>query len=440
MKTINLRTVNRFFLLLLFLLPAFAFGQEKTISLERSKKEALAYSNAIKNGKLRIKQSEFAKKQAVFNYFPNVNATGVGLYGIKDFIEPIPIVLPNGFDNFYLAGVMASEVVYAGGKIRKSSKLADLQTKTNRIRAEQSTDSVLLQTQQKYWQLVEIQEQQKALEASKTYLDALLKQQNDLLESGLIAKNQLLQVKTNRSKLVLQQSKVDNKRKLALWDFTLYIGIHYDPDIVADDSLESIIPPKLHYEQPDLELRSNENYRLLQESIEAAKLQTRLAKAELLPQVSVGVAGAEYGTFDNTFKDRFQPIAFGTVKIPISAWWGSDRQKVRQKEIQEEIASNDLRDGQRQLKVGIMRSWYDLLDAYKQIDYAEDNLEYADENLKVLRDNYDSGLKNLSDLLDARQMEQQAQTELIKAKANYEAKETQYLYRTNQLKNPKEKD
>ena len=88
------------------------------------------------------------------------------------------------------------------------------------------------------------------------------------------------------------------------------------------------------------------------------------------------------------------------------------------------------------LKVSIMKSWYDLLDAYKQIQYAQENLEYAQENLEVSRDNYNSGLNNLSDLLDAQRLQQEAKTELVNAFANYQSKEIVYLYRNNKLKAP----
>ena len=257
-----------------------------------------------------------------------------------------------------------------------------------------------------------------------------------MLDAGLIARYQLLQVKTNRSQVLLQRSKLNNSRKVALLDFALYVGIPYDTTMVAIDTFTTIKPPQLKYGRPKLDLTSNSNYQLLEQSIEASKLQTQLARADLLPQFSVGISASQIGTFDDTFDSQFQPLAFGTLNIPISAWWGSERQKVRQKEIDEEIAINNLKDGQDQLKVSIMKSWYDLLDAYKQIQYAQENLEYAQENLEVSRDNYNSGLNNLSDLLDAQRTQQQAQTELVNAKANYEEKEILYLQRTDQLETP----
>lgn len=409
---------------------------QEGISLEESKKAALKHSNAIKNGLLTIEKAKAFKQEMLANYFPTIEATALGLYGPDDIISPIPGILPNGIDNLYSASAMATEVIYAGGKIRNSNALADLQTETSKIRAEQAVDSVLLVTEQKFWQLVQLQEQQKVLETNEAYLNELLKQQEDLLEAGLIAKNQLLQVKVNRSELLLNKSKLENLRKLALLDFSLYVGVAYSPEMRAMADFENIAPPELKYTEPDLNLTENSNYQLLEKSISASQLRTKMAKADLLPSLAVGFSAFEFGSFDNTLESQFSGLAFGTLSIPISDWWGSGKQRVRQEKIQEEISQNNREDGIDQLKVAIIQSWYDLLDAHEQIQYALENKALAEENLKVYRDNYDSGLSNLTDLLDAQAMAQKAQSNLINAYTNYQNKEITFLYRTDQLDTP----
>jgi outer membrane protein TolC len=410
------------------------FAQE--ITLKESKKAALKHSNAIKNSLLTIEKSEAFKNEMVANYFPNVEASALGLYAPDDLISPIEGLLPNGIDNLYSASATATEVIYAGGSIRNSNALADIQLETSQIRAEQAVDSVLLVTENKFWQLVQLQEQQKVIETNETYLDELLKQQQDLLEAGLIAKNQLLQVKVNRSELLLNKSRIENMRKLALLDFSLYVGVAYAPDMVAQADFENITPPELKYASPDLDLSGNSNYELLEKSIAASSLQTKMAKADLLPSFAVGVSAQEFGAFDSSFDSQFTGFVFGTLSIPISNWWGSGKQKVKQQKIQEEITKNNRKDGIDHLKLAITQSWYDLLNAYEQITYATENKQLAEENLKVNRDNYDSGLKGLTDLLDAQAIAQNAQSRLINAYTNFENKEIAFLYRTDQLETP----
>lgn len=426
-----------FFILLVLTITVNA--QQNYITLETAKNAALQYSHDIKNGNLRIEKAAAQKQEALANYFPTVEALGGTVYAFDNFIDPISMLGIPEIDNAYLASATASEVVFAGGKVRNANKLAKIQVRANQIRAEQSIDSVILTTEKKYWQLVQLQEQQKVVKAAKLYLSELLQQQQDLLNAGLIAKNQLLQVKVNRSKILLNESKLANMRKLALLDLALYTGLDYDTTTVAVDTLHQVVPPELQYENT-VNVSENTNYQLLDEQIQASKLQTKMAKADLLPQISVGVNANKFGTFNIDLDSDIQGLAFGLVRIPISAWWGKERQRVKQQEIEEAIAVNQLKKGQDQITVGIMKSWYDLIDAYKQIEYAEDNLEYAAENLDVQRDNYNSGLNNLSELLDAQRLHQEAKTELVNAFANYRIKETVYLFRNNKLDAPSPKD
>lgn len=437
----NLRILNpkqmKFSLFLIgFLTISLSFAQQKTIGLDESIRAALNYSNDLKTGKLKVEEAEAAKKEAFASYFPSVNVTGVGMYGFNDLVPPIPGLSDQGIDNLYFAGATASEVLYAGGRVNKYNNLADAQVEANQIRARQTRDSVILQTEKKYWGLVQLQEQKNVLQSNEVYLNQLLKKQQDLLEAGLIAKNDLLKVRVTRSQLKLQKSKLDNRQKIAMLDFALYTGIDYDTAMVAGDKFSEAVPPKMKYASPNISVESNTSYQLLEKSITTSKLQTDVERANLLPSISIGLSGSKLGSFDGSFESSFIPVAFGSISIPISDWWGEGRQKLKQQKIREEIAVNNLNNGKDELRVMIMKSWYDLTDAYKQVEYAWENMQLAKENLKVSEDNYDSGLVDLSNLLDAQRMLQEAETELIAAFANYEKQESIYLYHTNQIEIP----
>lgn len=423
------------FLNILLILSASMYAQEHKLSLAESKKAALEYSRSIKNGLLTIESAYAGKKGAEANYYPSLSATGVGLYGFKDFIGAVPPLLTKGVNNFYFAGVAATQVIYNGGKIKTGNELAAMQLEVSRIRAEQSRDSVLLLTEQKYWDLVTLQEQDKVLQANEKLLNEIVKQQEDMISAGLIAKNDLLKVKVQLSRLLLEKSKLDNAHKVALLDFCFYIGRDYDAALLMIDSIDTSAIPLLGMEEPVMDLYVNTNYQLLQKSLESEKLQTKYTKADYMPSVMVGVSAAQVGAVDNSvIGSNFMPIAFGTVSIPISDWWGAGKQKLKQRELTEKIALNRFADGENQIKVGIMKAWYDVNDAYKQITFAKENLEQATENLKVNQDNYASGLSSITDLLDAQAFYQQAQSEHNIAHNNFYNKKAAYQYIIGTLK------
>lgn len=210
----------------------------------------------------------------------------MGVYGFRDFIGAIPSFLDKGINNFYFGGVTAMEPIYAGGKINTANKLAQLQIEVRKIMAKQSADSVLLQTAQKYWSIVQLQEKYKTLLANEILLNSILKQQQDMLASGLIARNDLLKVKVKRSQLLLDKSRLENARKVAIFDFTIYIGIPYDSLLVAKDTLGD--PPSIseQFTSPETALQQNNSYQLLKKTVKQKNYKPNFLK-QIIYQVSL---------------------------------------------------------------------------------------------------------------------------------------------------------
>lgn len=408
-----------------------ASAQEHTMSLQESKKAALAYSYALKNGELRITSAKADLAAAKSDYLPSVSATGLGLFGFRDLIPAIPDVIPKGINNFYLLGVTGTQTLYAGGKIKTGNQLAALQLEVNQIRKKQSVDSVLLLTEQKYWNLVNIQEQQKTVLVNEKLLNSVLNMQKDMLASGLIARNDLLEVKVQLSQLLVNKNKLKNGRRVALLDFSVYTGIGFDSLLVMQDTLNQNSIPVLPALQPDTSLALNSNYQLLTKRLNGEMLQTRLTQGDNLPSVALGLSAAQVGSVGSSLGSNFTPSSFLTLSVPISnGLWGRGKQNISRRRINEEIARNDYRDGQNQLRVGILRYWYDMQDQLTQISYAKDNLEQATENLKVNQDNYKAGLATISEVLDAQAAYQQASGTVATAFADFHIRVAIYNYVT----------
>jgi outer membrane protein TolC len=206
--------------------------------------------------------------------------------------------------------------------------------------------------------------------------------------------------------------------------------------MVMQDTLNKNSTPVLPALQPDTNLNSNANYQLLTKRIDGEKLQTRLANGDNLPSLSIGLSGSQTGSVNSAIGSNFAPAGFVTLSIPISSGlWGRGKQKMRKQRINEQIAQNDFQDGQNQLKVGIIRYWYDIQDQLTQISYAKDNLEQATENLKVNQDNYKAGLATISEVLDAQTAYQQASSTVATAFADFYVRAAIYNYVTTKTEN-----
>lgn len=421
------------FLLFTFITGA-SFAQQHIIPLDSAKRAALSYSKMLKNGHLRIDAAQAGVEAAKSDYLPSVSATGAALYGFKDFVPAIPSFLNSGINNIYLAAATANAPIYAGGKVRISNSLAALQLQVSKVLMTQLTDSVLLLTEQKYWNLVDLQERQKLLDYNERLLRRLLKQQEDLLASGLIARNDLLKTKVQLNELLVNKSQLENSRRVSLFDFSLHTGIPYDSMLVMQDSLSKETLPGMPALQPDTSLSAVTGYQLLLHQLQGERLQTKLTKAGTLPSVSAGLSASEAGVIGKGIGSSFVPAAIATISIPISdGWWGRSSKQLKQRKISEQIAENEIADGANRLKVAVIRSWYDLKDQLSQIEYARVNLEEAEENLKVNTDNYSQGLSSVTDVLDAQNSYQQAQYVLTDAYATFRLRLALYRFATGKI-------
>jgi outer membrane protein len=436
----------------LLLIAALCFNQiyaQRVLTLEESKQLALQNNAQSKNSKLEIEASKQVKKSAFTNYFPSISAGGMIFEAQKSLMEieteggNLPVYdgdLANLEDATLYAYMPASTMgvlkkgtvgfvnviqpIFAGGRIVNGNKLASLGEEVSEFKNKVTENEILLKTEEQYWQIVSLEEKQKTINKYEEFLKQLLVQVEDAFNSGVVMKNDVLKVKLKLSEVLLNKSKLENGKKLAAMAFCQHIGITYDPAITLKDELKIGELPQSIYVDNSEALKNRSEYSLLESSVEAEKLQTKMKLGEFLPQAGVGLSGM-YMKFDES-KERTFGMVFGTVSVPVSDWWGGSHE-LEERSIKEEIAENNFKNNSELLILQMEKSWQDLSDAYKQYLLSEESKAQAEENMKVNDDSYKNGLITVSDLLEAQVLLQQTQDQLTDTKTNYIVKKTNYL-------------
>ena len=132
-----------------------------------------------------------------------------------------------------------------------------------------------------------MEEKQKTINKYEELLNRLYVQVQDAFNSGVVMKNDVLKVKLKLSEVLLNKSKLDNGRKLAAMAFCQHIGITYDSAITLRDELTvKDIPQNIYVENSEA-LKNRNEYGLLELSVEAEKLQTKIKLGEYLPQARI---------------------------------------------------------------------------------------------------------------------------------------------------------
>lgn len=443
MKKINI------YILLIMLFNINQIFAQRVLTLEESKQLALQNNASSKNSKLEIENSRQISKSAFTNYFPNISAGGLVWNAQESLMEmemkggnlPVydgdPANLGSATQFAYFPSstigllkqgtigyINAIQPIFTGGRIIYGNKLASLGEDVSELKDKMTEDEILLKTEEQYWLIVSLEEKSRTINKYEELLNRLLLQVEDAYKSGIVLKNDVLKVKLKLSEIQLNKSKLENGRKLATMAFCQHIGISYDSSLVFKEELEIPDLPQSYFIDKNEALKNRTEYSLLEKSVEAEKLQTKMKRGEYLPQVGVG-ASAMYLKFDES-KDRTLGMVYGTVSIPISGWW-SGSYELQERNIKEEIAENNFKNNSELLLLQIEKAWQDLNDAYKQYLLSKESKTQAEENFKVNEDSYKNGISTVSDLLEAQALLQQTQDQLTEAKANYIVKKTTYL-------------
>lgn len=427
-----------------------SFGQTR-LSLQQSKDIAIRNNIQLQNSTLELDAAKEVKENAFTNYFPKVTATGMGMSALNPIVKyslpggnlPVydgnPANIPSATQFAYFPGanisllskaslgvVNAVQPVYMGGKINTGNKLAKINVEVKQKQRELTENEVLLKTEQQYWQLLSLQEKHETLARYEKLLANLHTQVNDAYKSGLIIRNDLLKIQLKQSELKINKNKLNNGKKLALMQFCQTIGIPYDSTLVVEEDFQMTGVPEDYYAETSSVLSRKNEYALLEKSVEASRLQTKMKKGDYLPQLAIGAGGYYYNSLEHNSNGILNGLVYGTISIPISDWWGGFH-AIKEQKLRERIAENTFQDARGLLLLQMEKAWSDVNESYMQVIIMEETMKQAEENLKVNSDSYSSGIVTLSDLLEAQALQVETQDKLIESKTRYRLAITTYL-------------
>jgi len=420
----------------------------QNLTLDSTKVLALENNKRIKETRLKLETSEKVKQNAFTNYFPKVSASAFVVQStdyLLDIQTPemnlpvydgnpanianatqfayVPSLSIQTLDYANTAVITATQPLYAGGRIRNGNKLANIGEEISQYQLNLSTDQVLTMTEDYYWKLVALKEKELTLESYEKLLHTLKKEVQDFYDAGLVNKSDLLKVKLELNKIETNKLKLENGKEMLKMVLCQHIGIVYNETINVQDSIISLLPPENYFEETNIALPNRQEYKMLNKAIDAEVLQKKMARGEYLPQLAVGVGGMYLDAFE---QDNTYGLAFASLSIPISDWWGGSY-KLQEHEIKIKIAQNNLDEKSELLQLQMSKAYKDLNISYKQIHIADTSLKQSLEYQKELEDTFDAGISSTSDLLEARAIAQQAIDAFIDAKIQYKISVANYL-------------
>ena len=400
---------------------------------------ALENNIELKNSQLEIDKARATKKEAHAEYFPTVSAQAIAFdalnpmltFGIDDIDNAQLRQLlytfyaeygaNMGLDKEYsfvqngvMLNAMATEPIYAGGRIRNGNKLAQLGIEAAETQAKVKEDEVRLQTETLYWQIVSLQEKITTLDQLDRLLDTLDKDLSGAIEAGLAMPTDCYKLTVKQNESRLNRKKLNDGITLLKMALGQYIGTDWQT-LTLTDTLGLETEPSAYFQVAEEAVAQRNESHLLDLSLKAEDLKKKMTLGEALPSLMVGGSTSYHTIFDNS---KPNAMVFAVLQVPITDWHKTSI-KLKKHDLDTEMAENTRRDLTEKMQLQTNQAWFNLEQSWLRISMAETALRDAEANLKVTEDYYEAGLVALSDLLEAQTLLKQSRDELTDSRVEY---------------------
>ena len=413
---------------------------------------ALENNIELKNSQLAIDKARATKKEAQTAYFPTLSAQAVAFdalhpmltFGIDDIdnaqLRQILYSLYAEYganmglqkeysfvQNGVMLNAMATEPIYAGGRIRNGNKLAKLGIEAAKYQSKVKEDEVRLQTESLYWQIIALEEKNATLDYLDQLLDTLDKDLSGAIEAGLAMPTDQYKLRVKQNESQLNRKKLNDGITLLKMALAQYIGADWQT-MALTDTLGLETEPSAYFQVAENAVANRNESHLLDLSLKAEDLKKKMTLGEALPSLMVGGSANYHTVLENT---KPNAMVFAMLQLPLTDWHKTSI-KLKQHRLDALTAENTRLDLTEKMQLQTNQAWFNLEQSWLRITMAETALNDADANLKITEDYYEAGLVALSDVLEAQTLLKQSRDELTDSRVEYRLNLVTYKQLTKQ--------
>ena len=380
-----------------------ARAQQPYLSREAYRDKVEAYSQILKQQKLKTMASTEARKIAHTGFLPKIDVNADGTLNMSDlnaWNEPV-----GEYRNHTYQGVfIVSQPLYTGGALNAQHKIAKAGERLNQLNEELTIDQIHYQSDAVYW--------------NASASQSIVKQQYDIIQDrfndGMISRTDLLMISTRLKEAELQYIKARQNYTLALQKLNILMGEEPNNPV---DSLYTIDTASAPVQILSLEnvLQRRADYESTEVNIMKSQAQRKAALSQFNPQLNMYFSGGWATATPNLGYDvSFNPIVGINLNIPIFRWGARFKTNRQQKayisiqKLQQSYVTDNINE---ELSAALTK----LTETEYQVKTAKETMNLANENLDLVSFSYNEGKANMVDVLSAQLSWTQAHTNLINA-------------------------
>ena len=394
------------------------YAAENNITLQKNRLSELDAAEQLKMSQAALFPSlSFSMSQGV-GYRPFQEATVIVQNGMATSTNNK--VTENGS-----YGLNANWTVWNGGINQKNIQAQKVQTELTAVQTEQTLKSIQEQIAQLYVQILYTIEAKHVNEQLAATAQQQLERGQERYKVGDLAKADVAQLESQVAQtqydVVNAQTQIDGYKRQLKSLLQLDINTPFDVagEEMADAQALQPIPDKAEvYAQA---LNTRPEMRAAQLQADAANLQLDIARRGYLPSISInaGVGDSHYSASNDGFGEQLKRNLNGSVGLGVSVPIFDNRRNktnVERAKINKTTAALDLLDKQTALGSTIENIWLQATSAQQRFISADAAVKSQETNYELINEQFKAGLKNIVDLLQARDNLLQAQQNKLQSK------------------------
>lgn len=331
---------------------------------------------------------------------------------LPGILPPLTLSTPLSEQSFGISTTTVTVPLFTGGRIKSSIDANRYLVNAARAGYATSFLDIKMEVAEAYFNVLRTR---RLLEVARNAESSLYAHQNDvkkLLEQKMVTRNALLAAQTAWSAAAQEVLKAENLNMTAESAFNRYLGRPLDFPVF----IEEVEVPETSENPAFLTaeaLRCRKELTQVASQSQAAQAMSKVAHGDRLPQV-VAIAGHNY--MQNS---AVQPesLLLGGVALQWTPLDGGSSRARERAAAQTAAAAARMRAETRSLiELQVRTAWISERETRSRIKVAELGKEQADENLRVVTRQFQEGLVNHTEVLDAQTQQTAAWTNLADAK------------------------
>lgn len=424
---------NKIFLPICLVVATFAHAQETNVSLQEVIQQSLQNNKSVKVAEAAKNTSEYKVQSAKNNRLPDISLSGqyMHLFTTTNVDIKLPMQSSGGGmgvepSQLLLGQASASVPVFAGFKIKNAIKSSELMVDLSNLQIEATKENVVWQAINLYFGLYKTQRSIDVLNENLVRANQRVKDFQNFLDNGIIARNDLLRAKLQASNVQVAIDEAETQYKNINYRLNLLTG-QDETKIVHVDNVETL--KTINQNSQDYVNRTDIKSYDVKNQI--ADSQIKIAKAAYYPQLAVS---AGYIAMD------IDKVASVTNATNVGVGLKYDLSSLYKNKAEVEIAKAQKLENEMQKETTIDKAKVEMNEAFQKYDLAKkknnvykEAVEQANENYRIVKDKNDNGLADTDDLLEADVQQLQAKINQVVGDADEQLAIYEYYYTTGIL-------